>query len=263
LDATEDHVPVYPDNDTAATQPLHERRAELDFYLRNPDNRPSIESIINELKDDVFYRDQIVPGGHRIFDARDASFGMQRSAGIHGRNRLTSESGELDDPLSQQICDVLCEIKNIKQLYSHQAEAINNLSRGHNVIVSTSTSSGKSLIYQIPALCSFERDITSTALYIFPTKALAQDQKRALAELLSCCEGLSQVSISTFDGDTPWEDREFIRENSNVIFTNPDMLHLTILPNEESWRRFFRKLHIVVLDGAVAWSLSEHVKKHV
>jgi DEAD/DEAH box helicase domain-containing protein len=159
--------------------------------------------------------------------------------------------GDIDEPLSQQIMDALYETKNIKQLYSHQAEAINNLSKGHNVIVSTSTSSGKSLIYQIPALCSFECDIASTALYIFPTKALAQDQKRALAELLSFCDGLSQVKIATFDGDTPREDRDFIRENSNVIFTNPDMLHLTILPNEESWRRFFRKLRIVVLDGAL------------
>jgi DEAD/DEAH box helicase domain-containing protein len=65
-------------NTDEVTQPLRERRAELDFYMRNPDNRPSIESIINELKDEEFYLDQIVPGGHRIFDARDASFGTSR-----------------------------------------------------------------------------------------------------------------------------------------------------------------------------------------
>jgi hypothetical protein len=74
LDATLDHVPVHPDT-AESVQPLRERRAELDFYLRNPDNRPSIESLLNEIKEEDFYRDQIVPGGHRIIDARQASFG--------------------------------------------------------------------------------------------------------------------------------------------------------------------------------------------
>lgn len=122
---------------------------------------------------------------------------------------------------------------------------------------------------------ALEADPDTTALYVFPTKALAQDQKRALGELVGGVDGLENVKIATFDGDTPKDDRDYIRENANVvrhalslpslapsapsassltlppplqIFTNPDMLHITILPQEERWRRFFRKLRFVVVD---------------
>lgn len=186
---------------------------------------------------------------------------------------LICPAGVLDVPLSQPLSDALYETKKITQLFSHQAEAVNHLAAGHSVIVSTSTSSGKSLIYQIPVLSALEADPSSTALYIFPTKALAQDQKRALAELLRAHIQLDWVKVSslyfrnhvawwrgagglimsiqiaTFDGDTPQQDRDYIRENANVIFTNPDMLHMAILPREESWRRFFRNLKLIVVDG--------------
>jgi len=116
---------------------------------------------------------------------------------------------------------------------------------------------------------ALEEDTEATALYVFPTKALAQDQKRALGELVAGVEGLEDVKVATFDGDTPRDDRDFIREYANVvsesqsillternslsctpdqIFTNPDMLHLTVLPQEERWRRFFRNLRFVVVD---------------
>lgn len=129
----------------------------------------------------------------------------------------------------------------------------------------------------MPVVEALERDLDATALYVFPTKALAQDQKRALGELVAGVEGLERVTVATFDGDTPRDDRDFIREYANVvsspavfcfvfgvvpfpeshssriatygqIFTNPDMLHLTILPQEERWRRFFRNLKFVVVD---------------
>lgn len=93
--------------------------------------------------------------------------------------------------------DALWQTKKITSLYTHQAEAINHLSRGDNVIVSTSTSSGKSLIYQLPALMAFEQDPESTVMFIFPTKALAQDQKRALGELLGCCPHLEDITVSS------------------------------------------------------------------
>lgn len=231
LSATDDHVPVNNPSDSPAATPLAERRAELDFFLRNPDNRPTVESIIDELIEKEDYQDQIVDGGRRTLDARTAKF------------------GELDEPLSQQIMDALYETKKITKLFSHQAQSINHLGAGKSVIVSTSTSSGKSLIYQIPALKAFEKDPESTAIYIYPTKALAQDQKRGLSELLGCCEHLEHIKIATFDGDTPKEDREYIRENASVIFTNPDMLHITLMPNEDQWRRMFRNLKLVVVDG--------------
>jgi DEAD/DEAH box helicase domain-containing protein len=97
-------------------------------------------------------------------------------------------------------------------LYAHQAEAINNLHDGHNVIVSTSTSSGKSLIYQIPVLHQLEQDFNTRAMYIFPTKALAQDQRRSLKEMLRFMEGLEDTLVETFDGDTPMADRNLIRD---------------------------------------------------
>lgn len=98
-------------------------------------------------------------------------------------------------PLSDELWDALYATKRINSVYAHQAQAINQLDKGKNVIVCTSTSSGKSLIYQVPAIKAFERDEEATALYVFPTKALAQDQKRALGELVAAHEGLSRIKV--------------------------------------------------------------------
>lgn len=105
-------------------------------------------------------------------------------------------AGELDPPLSEGLLDALYQTKRITSLYSHQAEAVNHLAAGRNVIVSTSTSSGKTLVYQIPVLRALEEDNDSTALLIFPTKALAQDQKRSFGELLSNYMDLEHVKVS-------------------------------------------------------------------
>lgn len=134
-------------------------------------------------------------------------------------------SGSLDFELSDNLANALRETKNIEasKLYSHQALAINALHPspdhplGQNVIISTSTSSGKSLIYQLPVVEALEQNPETTALYVFPTKALAQDQKRSLGELVAAVEGLEDVKVATFDGDTPREDRDYIRENANVV----------------------------------------------
>lgn len=145
-------------------------------------------------------------------------------------------------------------------MYSHQAKAINDLWDKKHVIVSTSTASGKSLIYQVPVLDALEKDPDTKALYIFPTKALAQDQKKSLLNILSHMKHLSHIMVETFDGDTPQVNRNKIREQASgiqssqvllttVIFTNPDTLHITILPNEEKWRSFLRNLKFVVVDG--------------
>ena len=127
--------------------------------------------------------------------------------------------------------------------------------------MSTSTASGKSLIYQLPVLDALENDQDVKALYIFPTKALAQDQKKALVNILSHMNSLSHLLVETFDGDTPQAERSRIRENASgtilglhsliqVIFTNPDTLHITIMPNEEKWRWFLKNLKYVVVDGS-------------
>jgi DEAD/DEAH box helicase domain-containing protein len=100
-------------------------------------------------------------------------------------------------------------------MYSHQAKAINDLWDKNHVIVSTSTASGKSLIYQVPVLDALERDPDVKALYIFPTKALAQDQKKSLVNILSNMAELSHILVETFDGDTPQANRARIRENAS------------------------------------------------
>lgn len=194
------------------------------------DSRPAMAKLIEDLQIQADYVDQIVAHGHRTIEERQATY------------------GDLIRPLSQELVDALFNTKSITKLYSHQSEAINNLWRGHHVIISTSTSSGKSLIYQIPVLHALQQDKDTRAMYIFPTKALAQDQMRSLRELLSCIPAMQHIVVETFDGDTPMTDRQRIRDNASIIFTNPDMLHLTIIPQENSWRHFLKNLKFVVVD---------------
>ncbi|KAH8424565.1 ATP-dependent 3'-5' DNA helicase [Aspergillus melleus] len=195
-----------------------------------PKERKAMSEIIGEIREMDWYTAQIVPEGHRVFEAQPAIY------------------GDLTFPLSQNLVNALYNTKGITQLYSHQAEAINHLYEGHHVIVSTSTSSGKSLIYQVPMLHELEKDHASRGLYIFPTKALAQDQRRSMKELLQFMDGLEDAIVETFDGDTPMENRNLIRDEARIIFTNPDMLHITILPQESSWRSFLKNLKLVVVD---------------
>jgi DEAD/DEAH box helicase domain-containing protein len=195
-----------------------------------PKERKSVAEIIAEIKESEWYTGQIVPDGHRVFDPQEPIY------------------GDLNFHLSQDLVNALYNTKNITQLYAHQAEAINNLHDGHHVIVATSTSSGKSLIYQIPVLHALEQDHNTRAMYIFPTKALAQDQRRSLKEMMRFMTGLEDTIAETFDGDTAMTDRNLIREEGRIIFTNPDMLHITILPQEEKWRTFLKNLKYVVVD---------------
>ncbi|KFY37664.1 hypothetical protein V494_04676 [Pseudogymnoascus sp. VKM F-4513 (FW-928)] len=195
-----------------------------------PKERESIPQIIKEVKDCAWYTGQIVPDGHRVFDPQEAIY------------------GDLEFVLSQNLVNALYNTKGITRFYSHQAEAINSLNDGHHVIVATSTSSGKSLIYQLPVLHELERNPSTRAMYIFPTKALAQDQRRSLKEMMKFMTGLENTLVETFDGDTAMADRNIIREEGRIIFTNPDMLHITILPQEEKWRTFLQNLKFVVVD---------------
>ncbi|KEY70866.1 hypothetical protein S7711_00712 [Stachybotrys chartarum IBT 7711] len=195
-----------------------------------PKERKQISEIVQELKESPWYTGQVVPDGHRVFEAQEPIY------------------GDLNFLLSQNLVNALYNTKGITQFYAHQAEALNSLHDGVNVVVSTSTSSGKSLIYQLPVLYALEQDYNSRAMYIFPTKALAQDQKRSLKEMMAYMPGLEDTMVETFDGDTPMSERNTIREDARIIFTNPDMLHITILPQEEKWRHFLKYLKYVVVD---------------
>ena len=132
-------------------------------------------------------------------------------------------------------------------LYTHQAEAVNNTQQGKNVIVATSSASGKTLCYNIAVLEAIITEKGSRALYLFPTKALAQDQVRGLRELF-CSSLFKPEEFATFDGDTPQVERAEIRKRARVILTNPDMLHIGILPNHQAWSGLLRHLRYVVVD---------------
>jgi DEAD/DEAH box helicase domain-containing protein len=143
--------------------------------------------------------------------------------------------------------DVLAALTEmgVGKLYSHQAQAVHAAWAGPTMIT-TGTASGKSMCFNLPTLDVLCRDRKARALYLYPTKALAQDQARALATF-----GLGdQVRPAIYDGDTPREARTQIRAKANVILTNPDMLHVGILPHHQSWANLFANLAVVVIDEA-------------
>ncbi len=150
---------------------------------------------------------------------------------------------DLQEPLHPTLQEALKRI-GIDRLYQHQAEACDAARRGENVAVFTPTASGKTLCYNLPVLDTLLKDPRARAFYLFPTKALAQDQLRKLQEF-----GLSrELPSSTYDGDTPTDARRLIRERCRIVLTNPDMLHVGILPNHTVWAHFFRNLRFVVVD---------------
>jgi DEAD/DEAH box helicase domain-containing protein len=151
---------------------------------------------------------------------------------------------ELPQTLDPRLLDAL-RGHGVERLYSHQAEALAAAWAGPT-IVTTGTASGKSLCFNLPTVDTLLRDAKARALYLYPTKALAQDQVRAISGL-----GLSQrVRPAIYDGDTPRESRADIRRRANLVLTNPDMLHLGILPHHAAWADLFANLAVVVVDEA-------------
>lgn len=149
------------------------------------------------------------------------------------------------------IAEALAQ-QGIEQLYTHQADALLALRRGESVVVVTGTASGKTLCYQIPTLEALLGNAQATALYLFPTKALSQDQARGLTRFADLCPDLAFV-LGTYDGDTPPALRKTLREEGRVILTNPDMLHQGVLPNHPRWARFLQHLRYVVIDEVHAY----------
>ncbi|CAH8270442.1 unnamed protein product [Arabidopsis lyrata] len=162
-------------------------------------------------------------------------------------NARKSAYVEMSDKLSETTKSALKRI-GLNTLYSHQAEAISAALSGKNVSVATMTSSGKSLCYNVPVFEELCKDTNSCALYLFPTKALAQDQLRALSDLIKGFEASIQMGV--YDGDTPYKDRTRLRSNARLLITNPDMLHMSILPLHEQFSRILSNLRYVVIDEA-------------
>jgi DEAD/DEAH box helicase domain-containing protein len=145
--------------------------------------------------------------------------------------------------------------RGIEQLYTHQAEAFAHVLAGRNVVTTTPTASGKTLCYNGPVLNAILQDPSTRALYLFPTKALAQDQ---LAELHALSELVAQgsdldIGVFTYDGDTPSDARRAIRGKAHVVLSNPDMLHSGILPHHPRWAKLFENLRFVVIDELHAY----------
>ena len=155
-------------------------------------------------------------------------------------------TGQVDPPLDERLYRKLDET-GVASLYAHQVEAVHALRQGHNIIVATPAASGKSMCYNLPVIDALLTDRSARALYLYPTKALAQDQEKKLAALIP---EERRVRHGIFDGDTPSEDRSSIRRLSQVVISNPDMLHLGILPNHRAWHQFLRGLRYVVVDEA-------------
>ncbi len=135
---------------------------------------------------------------------------------------------------------------HIAQLYAHQARAVAHVLEGHNVVMATSTASGKTLGYTLPFLNTLMHDSAATALLLFPTKALAHDQIAALAQWIAALQ--APLALRPYDGDTPQRHRASIRKEARILVSNPDMLHLGILPHHTQWMRFFSGLRYVILD---------------
>ena len=153
--------------------------------------------------------------------------------------------GVLDTPLPPRLAKSLAA-QGITSLFRHQAEAIDLARSGYHLIITTPTASGKSLCYNAPVLEALLADPQARALYLFPTKALAQDQRGKLEAL-----GLApDVTVATFDGDTPKDERAWVKRYARIVITNPDMLHLGILPYHSSWLSLFRNLRYIIVDEA-------------
>ncbi|MCX7671390.1 MAG: DEAD/DEAH box helicase [Anaerolineae bacterium] len=158
--------------------------------------------------------------------------------------------GELTVRLSPAVRRALAAA-GAERLYTHQAGAINAALTGQHVVVATSTASGKTLCFNVPVLETLARDPLARALYLYPTKALAQDQLgKWKAFVAGAGEGIINPTAATYDGDTPQAARGRIRKTARVLLTNPDMLHTGILPNHPLWAEFFRHLKYVVIDEA-------------
>jgi len=187
--------------------------------------RKSLESILHVLKTNHQFNEQIVHW-HTI-PAKEAE--------------LVNLPIEIDKRLKNAL-----ENKGISKLYTHQFEAYQLAEQGKNLVAVTPTASGKTLCYNLPVLQQIIRDEKSRALYLFPTKALAQDQKSELNEIIE--EMGVQVNSYTYDGDTSPAIRQKVRKAGHIVITNPDMLHSAILPHHTKWVSLFENLKYIVID---------------
>jgi DEAD/DEAH box helicase domain-containing protein len=183
--------------------------------------------------------------------------------------RLPAQSAQFapfPEGLDERLEAVL-RARGIAQLYTHQAEAVAHALAGRHVVITTPTASGKTLCYNAPVLSRVLRDPSTRALYLFPTKALAQDQLAELHQLVQVIAGSAgavegdafregrgpEIGVFTYDGDTPQDARRAIRGRAHIVLSNPDMLHSGVLPHHPRWAKLFENLRYVVIDELHAY----------
>ncbi len=159
---------------------------------------------------------------------------------------------DFPDDVPQGLREAL-RVRGIEKLYTHQADVWSEARNKKHVVVVTPTASGKTLSYNLPVISALLEDETARALYLFPTKALSQDQQSELNELVLASKGMIPLKVCTYDGDTPESLRISARDTGRIIISNPDMLHAGILPNHPKWIKFFSRLRYVVVDEAHAY----------
>jgi DEAD/DEAH box helicase domain-containing protein len=173
---------------------------------------------------------------------------------IHRMPPVTAAFGAYPEGTDERLTAALAA-RGIEQLYTHQSEAFAHVLGGRNVVTITPTASGKTLCYNAPVLNSILQDPSTRALYLFPTKALAQDQ---LAELHTLSQLVTrdtdvEIGVFTYDGDTPSDARRAIRGKAHVVLSNPDMVHSGILPHHPRWAKLFENLKYVIVDELHAY----------
>lgn len=162
--------------------------------------------------------------------------------------QVPARFAEVSQPWPEPI-RLLLQGLGLTRLYAHQAEAMDHIRSGHHTVISTATASGKTLIYTLPVLEKILGNPQSRSLYLFPLKALAQDQLKTLQEIMLSWTGSVRPTAAIYDGDTKQHERVRIRKNlPNILFTNPEMLHLGIMPHHHLWARFLSGLDFVVVD---------------
>ena len=191
-----------------------------------------ISDLLQQIKAAPDYRGQIVYT--REVAAREA--------------RYADPSEPLPDPAARMLSS-----RGMERLYSHQAQAVDAFRAGEDIVIATGTASGKSLCYIIPIVEALAADPAATALLLFPTKALTQDQFKGFSEGLRMA-GMEDVLCGVHDGDTPAETRRKLRDEGRVIFTNPDMLHASMMPQHGRWADFLANLKILVIDELHVYS---------
>jgi DEAD/DEAH box helicase domain-containing protein len=188
------------------------------------------------------------PAGLNVALARFENLRQDPASVIRAIHYQPASAGEYEavpESVHPKLRDALAR-QGVTRLYSHQAAAFDLVARGKNTVVVTPTASGKTLCYNLPVLNRLMEDPGARALYLFPTKALAEDQLHELQQALDAAG--SALRAFTYDGDTPQDARKAIRERANIVLTNPDMLHAGILPHHTKWAKLFENLGYFIVD---------------